>query len=133
MVQLGVLLCSSFNERNEPVDGVTVVVAVAHRLADIVNNIDSITEIAKKASNDLKKPLFSGIAVIVEGETFGVAGGKEGTPLKLNREGILDCINFIVVKLFDEMVTLTTDPVDDLLKRIGITRMDDDGTEYSSN
>ena len=133
MVQLGVLLCSSFNEKNEPVDGVTVVVAVAHRLADIVDNIDSITEVAQKASNDLKKPLFSGIAVIVEGETFGVAGSEDGSLMELSAKGILDCINFIVVKLFDEMVALTNDPVDDMLKKLGITRMNDDGTEYSGN
>lgn len=124
MVQLGVLLCESFTKENVPVNGATIVVATAHRLVDIIDNIKGITEMAKKASNDLKKPLFCGVVIIVEGEEF-VAGAKEGDTMKLSEESILGGISFITVKLFDEMVTLTNDPVDDMLKKLGITRMDD--------
>ena len=35
MVELGVLLCSSFNEKNEPVDGASVMVAGANCVSDI--------------------------------------------------------------------------------------------------
>ena len=125
MVELCVLLCESFNEKNEPINGATIVVAVANHLADIVDNIEDVTKMAQKASNDLKKPLFCGVVIIIEGEEFGVSGSKEGTSLKLTSESILGGIYFITVKLFDEMVTLTNDPVDDLLKELGITRMDD--------
>ena len=132
MVELGVLLCESFTKENVPVNGATIVVAVADRLVDIVSNIKDITETAKKASTDLKKPLFCGITLIVEGEDF-IAGAKEGNVMNLSEESILGGISFITIKLFDDMITLTKDPVDNLLKRMGITRMNDDGTEYSSN
>ena len=49
MVELGVLLCSSFNEKNEPVDGASVMVAGANCMSDIMGNIEDIT----------KKPLTS--------------------------------------------------------------------------
>ena len=124
MVELGVLLCESFTKENVPVNGATIVVAVADRLVDIVSNIKDITKMAKKASNDLKKPLFCGITLIVEGEDF-IAGAKEGDVMNLSEESILGGISFITIKLFDDMITLTKDPVDDLLKRLGITRMDD--------
>ena len=132
MVELGVLLCESFTKENAPVNGATIVVATAHRLVDIIGNIKGITEMAKKASTDLKKPLFCGVVIIVEGEEL-VAGAKEGDTMKLSEESILGGISFITVKLFDDMITLTKDPVDNLLKRMGITRMNGDGTEYSSN
>lgn len=133
MVELCVLLCESFNEKNEPINGATIVVAVANHLADIVDNIEDVTKMAQKASNDLKKPLFCGITLIIEGEEFGVSGPKEGTSLQLTSENILDCITFITVKLFDEMTALTTDPVDNLLKELGITRMKDLDDDCSSN
>ena len=132
MVQLGVLLCSSFDEKNEPVDGTSVVVAGANGVSDIMGSIEGITKMAQKASYELDKPCFCGVTIIVEGEEF-VAGCEEGSSMELSERSITDCIGFILAKVFDEMVVLTTDPVDDLLKKIGITRMNDDGTEYSCN
>ena len=132
MVELGVLLCESFTKENVPVNGATIVVAVAHRLVDIVDNIKGITEMAKKASNDLKKPLFCGITLVVEGEEF-IAGAKEGDAMKLSEESILGGISFITIKLFDDMVVLTTDPVDALLKKVGITKVGITGNDYSGN
>ena len=132
MVQLGVLLCSSFNEKNEPVDGASVMVAGANCVSDIMGSIEGITKMAQKASYELDKPCFCGVTIIVEGEEF-VAGCDKGSTMKLSEESITDCISFILAKVFDEMVVLPTDPVDNLLKKMGITRMNDDGTEYSSN
>ena len=132
MVELCVLLCSSFDEKNEPVDGASVMVVGANGVSDIMGSIEGITKMAQKASYELDKPCFCGITITVEGEEF-IAGCKEGNSMKLSEKSITDCIGFILAKVFDEMVVLENDPVDDLLKKIGITRMNDDGTEYSSN
>ena len=132
MVQLGVLLCSSFNKKNEPVDGASVMVAGANCVSDIMGSIEDITKMAQKASSELNKPCFCGVTIIVENQEF-IAGCGEGNSMKLSEKSITDCIGFILAKVFDDMVVLTTDPVDDMLKKIGITRMNDDGTEYSSN
>ena len=132
MVELGVLLCESFTKENAPVNGATIVVATAHRLVDIIGNIKGITEMDKKASTDLKKPLFCGITLVVEGEEF-IAGAKEGDAMKLSEESILGGISFITIKLFDDMVVLTTDPVDALLKKVGITKVGITGNDYSGN
>ena len=132
MVELCVLLCSSFNEKNEPVDGASVMVAGANCVSDIMGNIEDITKMAQKASHELDKPCFCGVTITVEGEKF-IAGCKEDSLMKLSEKNITDCICFILAKVFDEMVVLENDPVDDLLKKLGITRMNDDGTEYSSN
>ena len=132
MVELCVLLCSSFNEENVPVNGASVMVAKANRVSDIMGSIEDITKMAQKASSELNRPCFCGVTITVEGEEF-IAGCKEGSSMELSEKSITDCICFILAKVFDEMVVLTTDPVDDLLKKLGITRMNDDGTEYSSN
>ena len=132
MVELCVLLCGSFNEKNVPVGGVSVMVAKANCVSDIMGNIEDITKMAQKASSELNKPCFCGVTITVEGEEF-IAGCEEGSSMKLSERSITDCIGFILAKVFDEMVVLENDPVDDLLKKLGITRMNDDGTEYSSN
>ena len=132
MVELCVLLCSSFNEKNEPVNGASVMVAGANCVSDIMGSIEDITKMAQKASSELNRPCFCGVTITVEGEEF-IAGCKEGSSMELSERSITDCIGFILSKVFDEMVVRTTDPVDDLLKKLGITRMNDDGTEYSSN
>ena len=132
MVELCVLLCSSFTEENVPVNGATVTVAKANCVSDIMGSIEDITKMAQKASHELDKPCFCGVTITVEGEEF-IAGCKEGSSMELSERSITDCISFILAKVFDEMVVRTTDPVDDLLKKLGITRMNDDGTEYSSN
>ena len=132
MVQLCVLLCESFSKENVPVNGAAIRVAGANRMSDIMGNIEGITKMAQKASYELKKPCFCGVTITVEGEEF-IAGCKEGSSMNLSEESITDCIGFILAKVFDEMVTLTTDPVDDLLKGLGITRMKDPGDDYSSN
>ena len=132
MVELCVLLCSSFNEKNEPVNGASVMVAGANCVSDIMGSIEDITKMAQKASYELDKPCFCGVMITVEGEEF-IAGCKKGSSMKLSEKSITDCIGFILAKVFDERVVFTNDPVDDLLKKLGITRMNDDGTEYSSN
>lgn len=132
MVQLGVLLCSSFNKKNEPINGAAVAVAKADCMSDIMGNVEGITKMAQKASYELKKPCFCGVTITVEGEEF-IAGCKEGSSMDLSEESITDCIGFILAKVFDEMTALTTDPVDDLLKGLGITRMKDPGDDCSSN
>ena len=124
MVELCVLLCSSFNEKNEPVDGASVMVAGANCVSDIMGSIEDITKMAQKASHELDRPCFCGVTITVEGEEF-IAGCKEGSSMELSERSITDCIGFILAKIFDEMVVLENDPVDDLLKKIGITRMDD--------
>ena len=132
MVELGVLLCSSFNEKNVPVNGATVTVAGANCVSDIMGSIKDITKMAQKASYELDKPCCCGVTITWQGEQF-IACCKEGNSMELAERSITDCISFILAKVFDDMVVLTTDPVDDLLKKLGITRMNDDGTEYSSN
>ena len=132
MVELCVLLCESFNEENVPVNGATVTVAKANCVSDIMGSIEDITKMAQKASYELEKPCFCGVMITVEGEEF-VVGCKEGGIMDLSEKSINDCINFILAKVFDEKVVVPTDPVDNLLKRMGITKMNDDGTEYSGN
>ena len=132
MVELCVLLCSSFNEKNEPVDGAEVAVAKANRMSDITGSIEDITKMAQKASSELNRPCFCGVTITVEGEEF-IAGCKEGSSMELSERSITDCIGFILAKVFDEMVVLTTDPVEELLKKIGITRMDDTNNGYFGN
>ena len=132
MVELGVLLCESFDEENVPVNGASVMVAGANCVSDIMGSIEGITKMAQKASYELDKPCFCGVTIIVEGEEF-VAGCDKGSSMELSEKSITDCISFILAKVFDERVVLPTDPVDNLLKKMGITRMNDDGTEYSSN
>ena len=124
MVELGVLLCSSFNEENVPVNGATVTVAKANRVSDIMGSIEDITKMAQRASYELDKRYFCGITITVENREF-IAGCEKGSSMELSEKSITDCIGFILAKVFDEMVVLTTDPVDDMLKRLGITRMDD--------
>ena len=132
MVELCVLLCESFSKENVPVNGATIPVAKAGCVSDIVGNVEGITKMAQKASYELEKPCFCGVTITVENEEF-IAGCKEGDSMDLSKESINYCIGFILAKFFDDMVVLKTDPVDDLLKRLGFTRMNDDGTEYSSN
>ena len=132
MVELCVLLCSSFTEENVPVNGAEVAVAKANRVSDIMGNIEDITKMAQKASYELDKPCFCGVVITVESREF-IAGCGKGSSMKLSEKSITDCVGFILAKVFDEMIVLENDPVDDLLKRMGITRMNDDGTEYSSN
>lgn len=132
MVELCVLLCESFSKENVPVNGAAIPVAGANCMSDIMGNIEGIAKMAQKASYELEKPCFCGVTITVESEEF-IAGCKEGSTMNLSEESITDCIGFILAKVFDERVVVPTDPVDNLLKRIGITRMNDDGTEYSSN
>ena len=132
MVELCVLLCESFSKENVPVNGVAVAVAGASYMSDIMGNIEGITKMAQKASYELEKPCFCGVTITVESKEF-VAGCKEGNSMNLSEKSITDCIDFILAKVFDEMVVAPTDPVDNLLKKMGITRMNDDGTEYSGN
>lgn len=132
MVELCVLLCSSFNEENVPVNGAEVAVAKANCVSDIMGSIEDITKMAQKASYESDKSCFCGVTITVESQEF-IAGCKEGSTMDLSEKSITDCINFILAKVFDEKVVLPTDPVDALLKKMGITRMNDDGTEYSSN
>ena len=80
----------------------------------------------------MNKPCFCGITITVEGEEF-IAGCKEGSSMELSERSITDCIGFILAKVFDDMVVRTTDPVDDMLKKIGITRMDDTNNGYFGN
>ena len=132
MVELCVLLCSSFNEKNEPVNGASVMVAGANCVSDIMGNIEDITKMAQKASSELNRPCFCGVIITAEGEEF-IAGCNEGSSMELSEKSITDCINFILAKVFDDMVVLENDPVDDLLKKIGITRMDDTNNGYFGN
>ena len=131
MVELGVLLCESFDEENVPVNGANIAVAGANCVSDIMGNIEDITKMAQKASYELEKPCFCGVMITVESNEF-IAGCKEGNSMKLSEKSITDCINFILAKVFDEKVVLTTDPVDDLLKRIGITRMEENDDDFGN-
>ena len=131
MVELGVLLCESFNEENVPVDGASVMVAGANCMSDIVGNIEGITKMAQKASYELDKPCFCGVTIIVEGEEF-VAGYDKGSSIELSEKSITDCISFILAKVFDEKVVLPTDPVDALLKKLGITRMEENDDDFGN-
>ena len=132
MVELCVLLCESFSKENVPVNGAAVPVAGANYMSDIMGNIEDIAKTAQRASYELKKPCFCGVTITVGSEEF-IAGCKEDSIMDLSEKSINDCIDFILAKVFDERVVVPTDPVDNLLKRMGITRMNDDGTEYSSN
>ena len=132
MVELCVLLCESFSKENVPVNGAAIAVAGASCISDIMGNIEDITKTAQKASYELEKPCFCGVTITVEGEEF-IAGCKEGDSMDLSEKSITNCIGFILAKVFDDMVVLPTDPVDNLLKKMGITRMNDNGTEYSGN
>ena len=124
MVQLCVLLCESFSKENVPVNGVNITVARANCVSDIMGNIEGITKMAQKASYELEKPCFCGVIITVGSNEF-ITGCKEGDSMKLSEKSITDCVNFILAKVFDEKVVVPTDPVDNLLKRMGITRMDD--------
>ena len=132
MVELGVLLCESFDEENVPVNGANIAVAGANCVSDIMGNIEDITKMAQKASHELNKPCFCGVTITVESEEF-IAGCKEGSIMDLSEKSITDCVNFILAKVFDDMVVLTTDPVEELLKKAGITRIGTTGNNYSSN
>ena len=131
MVELCVLLCSSFTEENVPVNGAEVAVAKANCVSDIMGSIEDITKMAQKASYELDKPCFCGVTITVEGREF-IAGCKEGNSMKLSEKSITDCINFILAKVFDEKVVLPTDPVDALLKKIGITRMEENDDDFGN-
>ena len=131
MVELCVLLCSSFNEENEPVGGVSVRVAGATCMSNIMGHIEDITKMAQKASYELKKPCFCGVTITVEEKEF-IAGCKEGSSMDLSEKNITDCIDFILAKVFDDMVVRTTDPVDDLLKKLGITRMEENDDDFGN-
>ena len=131
MVELGVLLCESFDEENVPVNGANVAVAGANCVSDIMGNIEDITKMAQKASYELEKPCFCGVIITVESNEF-IAGCKEGDSMKLSEKSITDCVNFILAKVFDDMVVLPTDPVDNLLKRMGITRMEENDDDFGN-
>ena len=132
MVELGVLLCESFDEENVPVNGVNVAVAGANCMSDIIGNIEDITKMAQKASYELEKPCFCGVIITVESNEF-ITGCKEGNSMKLSEKSITDCVNFILAKVFDDVVVLTTDPVEELLKKAGITRIGTTDDDYSGN
>ena len=131
MVELGVLLCESFDEENVPVNGANVTVAGANCVSDIMGSIEDITKMAQKASYELEKPCFCGVIITVENQEF-ITGCKEGDLMKLSEKSITDCINFILAKVFDEKVVLPTDPVDALLKKMGITRMEENDDDFGN-
>ena len=131
MVELCVLLCESFNEENVPVNGVAVAVAGASYMSDIMGSIEGITKMAQKTSYELEKPCFCGVTITVESKEF-VAGCKEGNSMNLSEKSITDCIDFILAKVFDEMVVAPTDPVDNLLKKMGITRMEENDDDFGN-
>ena len=131
MVELGVLLCESFDEENVPVNGANIAVAGANCVSDIMGSIEDITKMAQKASYELEKPCFCGVIITVESNEF-VAGCDKGSTMKLSEESITDCISFILAKVFDEMVVLPTDPVDALLKKMGITRMEENDDDFGN-
>ena len=131
MVELCVLLCSSFNEKNKPVNGASIMVAKANCVSDIMGSIEDITKMAQKASSELNRPCFCGVTITVEGEEF-IAGCKEGNFMELSERSITDCICFILAKVFDDMVVLENDPVDDLLKKLGITRMEEKDDDFGN-
>ena len=131
MVELGVLLCESFDEENVPVNGVNVAVAGANCMSDIIGNIEDITKMAQKASYELEKPCFCGVIITVESNEF-ITGCKEGSSMELSEKSITDCVNFILAKVFDDMVVRPTDPVDDLLKKLGITRMEENDDDFGN-
>lgn len=131
MVELCVLLCESFSKENVPVNGAAIPVAGANCMSDIMGNIEDITKMAQKASYELEKPCFCGVTITVESEEF-IAGCKEGSLMELSEKSITDCVNFILAKVFDEMVVLPTDPVDALLKRMGITRMEENDDDFGN-
>ena len=131
MVELGVLLCESFDEENVPVNGANITVAVANCVSDIMGSIEDITKMAQKASYELEKPCFCGVIITVESNEF-ITGCREGNSMKLSEKSITDCINFILAKVFDEKVVLPTDPVDALLKKMGITRMEENDDDFGN-
>ena len=131
MVQLGVLLCESFSKENVPVNGVNVTVAGANCMSDIIGNIEDITKMAQKASYELEKPCFCGVTITVGSEEF-IAGCDKGSSMELSEKSITDCVNFILAKVFDDMVVLVNDPVDDLLKKLGITRMEENDDDFGN-
>ena len=131
MVELCVLLCESFSKENVPVNGAAVAVAGANCMFDIMGNIEDITKMAQKASYELNKPCFCGVTITVESNEF-IAGCKEGNSMKLSEKSITDCVNFILAKVFDEKVVVPTDPVDALLKRMGITRMEENDDDFGN-
>ena len=131
MVELGVLLCESFDEENVPVNGANVGVARANCVSDIMGSIEDITKMAQKASYELEKPCFCGVIITVESNEF-ITGCREGNSMKLSEKSITDCINFILAKVFDEKVVLPTDPVDALLKKMGITRMEENDDDFGN-
>ena len=131
MVELCVLLCESFNEENVPVNGAAIPVAGANCMSDIMGSIEDITKMAQKASYELEKPCFCGVIITVESNEF-ITGCKEGNSMKLSEKSITDCINFILAKVFDEKVVLPTDPVDALLKKMGITRMEENDDDFGN-
>ena len=131
MVQLCVLLCESFSKENVPVNGAAVAIAGASCVSDIMGSIEDITKMAQKASYELYKPRFCGVTIIVEGEEF-VVGCEKGSSMELSEKSITDCIGFILAKVFDEKVVVPTDPVDNLLKRLGITRMEENDDDFSN-
>ena len=131
MVELCVLLCESFSKENVPVNGANVAVAGANCVSDIMGNIEDITKMAQKASYELEKPCFCGVIITVERNEF-IAGCKEGDSMKLSEKSITDCVGFILAKVFDERVVLPTDPVDNLLKRMGITRMEENDDDFGN-
>ena len=131
MVELCVLLCESFSKENVPVNGANVAVAGANCVSDIMGNIEDITKMAQKASYELEKPCFCGVIITVESNEF-IAGCKEGDSMKLSEKSITDCVGFILAKVFDERVVLPTDPVDALLKKMGITRMEENDDDFGN-
>ena len=131
MVELCVLLCESFTKENVPVNGAAVAVAGANCMSDIMGNIEDITKMAQKASYELEKPCFCGVIITVESNEF-ITGCKEGNSMKLSEKSITDCVNFILAKVFDEKVVVPTDPVDALLKRMGITRMEENDDDFGN-
>ena len=131
MVELCVLLCESFSKENVPVNGAAIPVAGANCMSDIMGNIEDITKMAQKASYELEKPCFCGVTITVESEEF-IAGCKEGDSMKLSEKSITDCIGFILAKVFDQKVVVPTDPVDSLLKRRGITRMEENDDDFGN-
>lgn len=131
MVELCVLLCESFSLENVPVNGAAIPVAGADCMSDIMGNIEGIAKMAQKASYELKKPCFCGVTITVGNEEF-IAGCKEGSTMDLSEKSINDCIDFILAKVFDEKVVVPTDPVDNLLKRMGITRMEENDDDFGN-
>lgn len=104
-VRFSVLLCTSLIEQ-KPIDGAAVGIFETDSITNVLNAIhqdDNLVHVIKKAQIELKRPLFVGVRIEVNGEEFPDI--RRSAPCTdVSKEILSEAVHALTAMFFDEVV-----------------------------